>query len=186
MPATMTYGPYTYSPYTGAGGQPVHSTVVTPGTMAVGGTTGLGAGGASALSKLIKHYNKAYQKAREANEARYQQLLDITGQTTGQRQADIRQAYGQQGANIAQQLARQGMAGTTVLPTMQMGVSRERESALNRLADQLQGTKLGIIERRQDKYPDLGILTSLASTMGQAAGPAGISGILGALGKLKF
>ena len=94
------------------------------------------------LQGLVGQYNVAYGQAREANEARYQQLLDISSQTTGQREADIRASYTGQGADIRQQLSRQGMAGTTIAPTMQMGVQREQQSSLNRLADQMQQTKL--------------------------------------------
>lgn len=142
--------------------------------------------GTTALTDLVQKYNEAYQQAKAANEARYQQLLGITEQTTGQREADIRQAYGQQGAQIGQSLARSGLAGTTAAPTMQMGVAREQESALNRLADQMQQTKLGIIERREDRYPELGMISQLAGALGQAGGAGGISGLFKALGGLQL
>jgi hypothetical protein len=58
------------------------------------------------------------------------------------------------------------MSGTTIAPTMQLGVERERQSALNRTADEMQQTKLGIIGAREDQYPDLG---SLQSTLAGAA-----------------
>lgn len=138
------------------------------------------------LQGLVGQYNVAYGQAREANEARYQQLLDITSQSTGQRQADIRASYAGQSADIQQQLSRQGMAGTTVAPTMQMGVQREQQSALNRLADQMQGTKLGIIERRQDRYPDLGSLQSIIAGVGsQYGGGQGLQAMLQAFGQIR-
>ena len=140
----------------------------------------------SALSQLIGQYNTAFGEAKSANEARYQQLLNIANATTGQREADLRRDYGQQQANMMQGLARTGMANTTVAPTMQMGIQREQQSALNRLADQMQQTKLGIIERRTDQYPDLGALASLAGALGQGAGLAGAGGIAGALRNLQL
>jgi len=151
----------------------------------------IGQAGASALSNLIGSYNKAYKSARAANEARYQQMLGITDQTTGQRAADIRTAYGQQGADMMQNLARLGMANTTVAPTMQLGVQREQQSALNRLADEMQGTKLGIMERRTDQYPDVNLITSLASMFGQGIGQSGGDGsglakMLSALGNVRM
>lgn len=149
----------------------------------------------TAMTQLTGEYNRAYQEAKSANEARYQQMLGITSETTGQRGADIRAAYAGQEANLMQTLSRQGMAGTTVAPTMKQGLVRERESALNRLADQMQQTKLGIIERREDKYPDLGLITSLAGLYGQglggsggggAAGAGGMSQLISGLGNLRM
>ena len=58
------------------------------------------------------------------------------------------------------------MGGTTVAPTMAMGYQREQQSALNRLADQMQQTKLGIIERRDPRYPEQGMLTSTSQQLG--------------------
>lgn len=122
------------------------------------------------MSRLVSQYNQAYQQAKAANLQRYQEMLGVVGQTTGQRAADIRSSYAGQAATGMQQLARQGMAGTTVAPTMRMGYQREQESALNRLADQMQGTRLGIMERRQDVYPDPNVLVSLAQAIGQSGG----------------
>jgi hypothetical protein len=131
-----------------------------------------------AMSRLVNQYNQAYGQARTANERRYQQLLGIADQTTGQRAADIRSDYASRESDIMQNLARLGMANTTVAPTMALGVEREQQSALNRLADQMQGTKLGIIERRTDRYPDANVLTSLASMMGQGGGGASAANAL--------
>jgi hypothetical protein len=141
--------------------------------------------GANSLSALVNQYNQAYNSARSANEQRYQQLLGIADQTTGQRMADIRSTGAGQSADIMQQLARTGMANTTVAPTLQMGVNRETQSSLNRAADELQGTKLGIIERREDEYPDSNIIVQLAQALGQSGG-SGMSGILKALSGLKL
>lgn len=178
-----------------------------PGTMGIGGGGGYGGGGgsfggmsgmiasaqqrrsakqaSSALSKMIESYNKAFQEARSANEARYQEMLDTIAKTTGQREMDIRASYAGKEADISQQLARLGMSGTTIAPTMSLGVAREREAALDRLADAMQGTKLGIMERKVDRYPDPSIITSLAGSAGQAAGPYG-GNIFGALSKLSM
>jgi len=140
--------------------------------------------GSLALQNLVNQYNKAFQEARSANEARYQQLLDIASRTTGQREIDIRQDYGGMGADISQRLARLGMANTTIAPTMQMGVQREMQSALNRLADEMQQTKLGIIERREDIYPRSDIIMQLAQMLG--ANPMGTGAMYSALGKMKL
>ncbi|MFA5186704.1 MAG: hypothetical protein WC551_09530 [Patescibacteria group bacterium] len=138
------------------------------------------------LQSLVSNYNQAYGAAKSANEARYQQMLDIANQTTQQRAADIRTSYGEQSSNIMQQLARLGMANTTVAPTMQQGVEREQQSSLNRLADEMQQTKLGIIERRQDAYPDLSSIQSIIAGVGsQYGGGQGLSSMLQALAGLR-
>ncbi len=174
------------------------------------------------LQNLVQGYNTAYEQARRANEQRYQQLLAGADESIAQRRAagqemlgtlgsisqqeaaDIRSEYGQQRSNIMQQLARQGMSGTTVAPTMSLGVQREQSAALNRLADmfartklgvqsqeaaamdQLRQQRLGIIERREDRYPDLASLQSIIAGIGsQYGGGMGIPAMLSALASIK-
>ncbi len=139
------------------------------------------------MTSLVGQYNTAYGDAKAANEARYKQLLNIADTTTGQRMADVRSAYGQQQADAMQNLARLGMSNTTIAPTMQMGIQREQQSALNRVADELQGTKLGIIERRTDEYPNANLLMALATMFGQGGGMSGMgSGTINSFGGLKL
>jgi len=140
----------------------------------------------SGLSALVNNYNQAYGQAKSANEARYQQMLGIANQTTQQRAADITSDYGQRESDIMQRLGRLGMSNTTVAPTMQMGVERERQSSLDRLADQMQQTKLGIIGSREDPYPDLGAVQSLIAGVGSQYGQGqGLSTMLQALAGLQ-
>jgi hypothetical protein len=177
----------------------------------------LPSGTSDAFSRVAGAYSQAYGQARAANEQRYQlmlriadqdrarriglseQQLDLAKQTTGQRAADIRSAYGEQESDMMQRLARTGMANTTVAPTMQMGVARERESSLNRLADTMQqtrlgilqrrgeigqGTRLGIMERRTDAYPDQSALVEAAKSMSSGYGAAGTTAAMSALSGL--
>ena len=137
------------------------------------------------FESMLQNYNESFGQARGANEARYKQMLDITDQTTGQRLADVSSAYNQRGADVQQRLAGLGMANTTVAPTMQFGIDRERQSALNRTADQMQQTKLGIIERRDDNYPDLGSLQSIIGASSSAFGTRGIDAMLKAFGNVR-
>lgn len=155
--------------YYGGGGLPPAQ----PDPTQPGGGGGISRGGAGLLqgagasfqpydmSKMVSSYNQAFAEAKAANERRYQQMLGITAKTTGQRGIDIRGDYAQREAAAMQQLARLGMSGTTIAPTLGMGFEREQSAALDRLADEMQGTKLGIIERRQDPYPSLASLVSM-------------------------
>jgi hypothetical protein len=133
------------------------------------------------LSNLINQYNRGYGAAKSANEQRYQEMLGIADRTTGQRAADVRSGYAGREADIMQQLARTGMANTTVAPTMGLGVEREKQSALNRLADEMQGTRLGIMERREDEYPSSDVIISLVNALAQGGGGAGAYNMLGNL-----
>ena len=137
------------------------------------------------LQSLVQGYNQAYDQARGANEARYNQMLRLAGQTTNQRAADIRSSYGQSQANMMQNLARTGMANTTVAPTMQMGIQREQQSALNRLADQMQQTRLGIMERRTDAYPNqAGLMQAIQAIGGGIGGTQGLTAMAQLLGQI--
>lgn len=119
-----------------------------------------------AMDEMVREYNRAYGEAATGEESRYQEMRGIAEATTGQRAADIRASYTEQQSAAQQRLTRLGMGGTTIAPTMAMGYQREQESALNRLADQMQQTKLGIIERRDPRYPEQEMLASTAQQIG--------------------
>jgi len=137
------------------------------------------------VNRLVESYNQAYGQARGANEARYQQLLGIADQTTGQRAADIRREGVEERSDLLQGLGRTGLANTTVAPTLTVGSKRREQESLNRLADQMQGTKLGIIERREDAYPDSAALQSSLSSLGEGYGGKGVSALYNALGNVE-
>lgn len=139
----------------------------------------------SGVNRLVEEYNRAFGEAKGANEARYQELLGIAGETTGQRAADIRAGGIEERSDLEQGLARTGLANTTVSPTLTAGSRRREEESLNRLADQMQGTKLGIIERREDQYPDASSLQASLSALGSGYGGPGVSALFGALGNVR-
>jgi len=131
-------------------------------------------GGKSSAQQAIDDYQKAYDEAKAANEARYQELLRIADETSGQRVTDIRAAYGDTAARAAQQLNATGLGNTTVAPTLAAGIERETQAALNRAADDAQQTKLGIIERRTDDYPDPNNLYAMLQYYGQSGGGSSV------------
>jgi hypothetical protein len=144
----------------------------------------LSPGTISGVNRLVESYNKAFGEAKSANEARYQQLLGITDETTGQRAADIRGRGEEERSDLQQGLARTGLSNTTVSPTLTVGSKRRESEALNRLADQLQGTKLGIIERRTDAFPDPAALQSSLSKLGEGYGSGGMETLFNALANI--
>jgi len=86
-------------------------------------------------------------------------------QTSGQQAADIRSSYGKQRSSALQNLARTGLSNTTVGSTVTQGLQREESSSLNRLADQLLGTKLGVMQGFNYQTPDTGPLQSLIAAL---------------------
>lgn len=77
-------------------------------------------------------------------EASRQRQRDILAGGTSQRQADIRSSFSEQNIAAQQQLRRSGLGGTTVGASIAGGFEREKQSSLNRLAEQFQGQRLGV------------------------------------------
>ena len=138
------------------------------------------------LSTLINNYNQAYQEAKTANEARYQQALGILNANTGQRLSDIRSDAGTERSRIFQSLARNGLGASSVGNVEAAGVTRRMNEELNRTSDALATSKVGLIERRQDPYPDQGSLAELVMGIGSSMGTRGLTSLTGALAGMKF
>lgn len=111
--------------------------------------------------QVIDMYQKAMDDARSATESRYQEALKNLEGVGTQQMADLNQRYLGAGSAVNQSLVSSGLSGTTVLPTMQMGVERERTSAANRLAADLARERNAIIASRNDIPPDLAMLAQL-------------------------
>jgi hypothetical protein len=141
---------------------------------------------AGGLKGMVDQYNKAYQRAKAENQKRYEQMLNITDATTQQRAADVRTSYAQRLSEQRSQLERQGLGGSTIGSTLALGTEREQQASLNRLADQMQQTKLGIIERRMDEYPDRKGLSELIAGLGGQFGTQGIGAFTGLLGQITY
>lgn len=140
-------------------------------------------------------WQQAYDQAKQANEARYQDILGGYQQRyqrgmdmlsgLGQQQArDINELYDQQAGQQSQDLIGRGLGNSTVMQTMQTGNNRERNADLARLNDQvrqqalqadsgLSADELQFMERRNDQYPDYGLMAQLAQGMGAAGYGAG-------------
>ncbi len=120
---------------------------------------------AGGLTGMIDQYNQAFQQAKAANEAKYQEALGVVGTNTGQQRADVLSQYQGQRANAMQQLARVGMANTTIAPTLQAGIQREQQGALNRVSDQMMQARLGVMQGFEHKFPEPGITQAAIGAM---------------------
>ncbi len=121
--------------------------------------------GRTGLTNMINQYQQAFQQAKTANEAKYQEALGVVGSNTGQQRADVLSQYQGQRANAMQQLARVGMANTTIAPTLQAGIQREQQGALNRVSDQAMQARLGVMQGFEFKYPEPGITQAAIGAM---------------------
>lgn len=155
--------------------------------------------GSLSAKGIMGRYDFLMNKANQANEARYGDILGQYGQrfdrnmgmlegVGAQAKADINDSSNAQRASMMQRLTDLGMSNTTIAPTMAMGVERERVANQNRLADQLATQKLSadaslskdkldFMERREDVGPDLGMYAQLM--MDAANGPGGGGGLGG-------
>ena len=142
---------------------------------------------AGGVTNMVNEYNQAFAQAKGEYEQRYQQMLGIADATTGQQQADVRSQYGQQAAAGMQGIQRLGMGNTTLGTTMKEGLQGQQSQALNRLADQMQATKLGIIgghKTASELAPNSDLLKAGISAGTSAAGEYGgtITQALGGIG----
>lgn len=126
-----------------------------------------------AMQQLVNSYNTTYEQAKAHNDALYNQMLGISndylsgvksanfdtsglyqnalqevGNLSGQRAADIRSDSEKVAANQRQSAARLGLSNTTIVPTLNQGTEREKQSSLNRLADEMATLKAGIYQNQ--------------------------------------
>lgn len=145
-----------------------------------------------AKQSAIDSYRSAYDEAKTANQTRYNQALsgyqslydDQMAQLKNygsQRLIDVGKAYDNLGSSMTQNLISRGMMGSTIYPTMQMGVQRQKQAEINRTSQglldqklgyqqQLAGNIYGLMERRQDPYPDMGSYLALMNSYGNFGG----------------
>lgn len=117
--------------------------------------------GALQREKLTKEYQDALDEAKRQNEERYQQALQNLEGVGVQQTADVNTRFDSSRSAVNQNLVNAGLSGTTVLPSMQRGVERERQDALNRLAAMLAREKNQVILSRDDIPPDLQMYANL-------------------------
>jgi len=137
---------------------------------------------------VMDQYQAAVNKANQANETRYQDILrgydDLAARTradlaaAGQStMADINRTYSGTSSNMYQQLVNRGLANSSIPATMQMGIDRSRAESVAR-ANELAANsrvnadmsitqgKLGVMERRTDAGPDPNQIMELYRRLG--------------------
>jgi hypothetical protein len=148
-----------------------------------------GGGGRGGLGSS---YAQALRRANQANEKRYRQLLSgydsLRRRTMGtlsgigqQEGEDIAERYRDVNSINQQNLVSRGLAGSSVAGTMRLGAQREMNKDMRRLQQGLAGQRvsadigisqgrLGVMERRFDRGPDLNQMIALAQAVGRGGG----------------
>lgn len=93
--------------------------------------------------------NQQYEALAGRTRGDYERLLEASGATIdqmgAQERADIARQAEVDNARVQQQLTERGMANSTILPTMQAGVTREKLAQEGRLNDRLAGMRLNAL-----------------------------------------
>ena len=135
-----------------------------------------GGGGTSALQGIINQMQAAQKKANLANEQRYQQILGSFENLGKAGRARIEQQTTQRQAQATQSLTSRGLGSTTITSAVERGIASDAELQRQQLEESVTMQKAGVMERRTDEGPDLGMFASLLQAAGQqrTGGQAGI------------
>lgn len=127
------------------------------------------------IQALMAQFQADREAANTANRQRFEEARGLTeanienlrGQEA-QMLTDVDTSARQQGARVGQDLISRGLTGTTIAPTMQAGVERERLASRNRVsADAAQRINAArtdlasLLERRDDVAPGYDVMLSL-------------------------
>lgn len=120
------------------------------------------------LNRLIQDTIAAQQRANQANEQRFQQLLGLSDQFGQTGRQDAQSAAIRQQAQAQQSLISRGLGNTTILDAANRGVQSDFQRQLLDVNERVAQQRAGIIERRDDVGPDLNALIALAQQTGAA------------------
>jgi hypothetical protein len=157
-------------------------------TIPGGGYTG-GGGNNELIAALLADYQRANQEGRQANETRYNDLINYLNmrldrglanlQGSGdQALADVDRDYARMSADIDQDMISRGLRNSTVRQNVQRGAQDDRQANRRRIQEDvrkerlqtdavLSGDVLSAMERRTDDYPSSSELIALALQLGQ-------------------
>jgi hypothetical protein len=109
----------------------------------------------------------AQAKANRMNEERYRKILGQF-ETLGQAgRARIEQQTARRQAEATQSLVSRGLGGTTITSAVERGIASDAELSRQQLEESVAMQKAGVMERRTDTGPDLGMFANLLQMAGQ-------------------
>lgn len=118
------------------------------------------------LTGLMQQMEAQQQAANAANEKRYNELLALADRYgAGQRQASMDLTQQQQ-AMAGSSLTSRGLGNSTIVDSVRQGIARQGQRSLADIEDRVAQQKMGIIERKTEKGPDLGLYAQLLMQKG--------------------
>ena len=137
--------------------------------------------GVSSSSNILKQLQEAQAAANRKNERRYQDILGMYKNLGEAGMTRIGQQEQQQLAQGEQDLTSRGLGNTTIRGSMARGISSEAELNRQQLQESVAMQKGGVMERKTEAGPDLGMYTNLISQAQQApqAAPQRFPGVRG-------
>jgi hypothetical protein len=132
--------------------------------------SGMFPGASPGLQDIIRQLQQAQNKANEANEKRYQDILGLYGNLGQAGMTRIGQAEQQGQAKATQDLTSRGLGNTTVTSAVSRGIASDAELARQSLQEGVAQQKAGVMERRTDQGPDMGMYANLLQQASQAGG----------------
>ncbi len=116
---------------------------------------------------IIAQMQAAQEKANLVNEQRYQQILGTFENLGKAGRARIEQQTTQRQAAATQNLTSRGLGGTTITSAVERGIATDAETQRQQLEEGIAVQRAGVMERRTDTGPDLGMFASLLQMAGQ-------------------
>ena len=116
---------------------------------------------------IIAQMQAAQEKANLVNEQRYQQILGTFENLGKAGRARIEQQTTQRQAAATQNLTSRGLGGTTITSAVERGIASDAETQRQQLEEGIAVQRAGVMERRTDTGPDLGMFASLLQMAGQ-------------------
>ena len=159
-----------------------------------GGNGGLGGMGAypQFFQNYVNQSQNAYNQAKQANLQRYNQGIqgytNLYNQEMGQanafgtaQTAEINRQFNALRGSSDQNLVNSGLSNSTIQPSVNAGIERQRGYALADVAEQAArqrigvmqaagNAQLGFLERRNDPYPDMNQIMGMAMQYGAGGG----------------
>ena len=127
----------------------------------------IGAQQGGGFQDIIKQMQTAQEKANLLNEQRYQQILAQYEGLGQAGRARIEQQTTQRQAEATQSLTSRGLGGTTITSAVERGIASDAETQRQQLEESVSMQKAGVMERRTDTGPDLGMFANLLQMAGQ-------------------
>lgn len=135
---------------------------------------------AGGFQDIISQMQAAQEKANLLNEQRYRQILAQYENLGQAGRARIEEQTTQRQAEARQGLVSRGLGGTTITSAVERGIGRESELARQQLEESVAVQRAGVMERRTDVGPDLGMFANLLQAAGQQQQqPRAVSTVIG-------